>query len=120
MQRWGSDNLRWRKRYKEIFTSIEKNYIKLTILGINLLEEKAVLFEDELDFLKTFIDTDIKMEKTITLSREDIAKKQSRKIKTETNYASLRQQMTDIRREKPDTRIKTSRCNSSSLPGISR
>ena len=69
---------------------------------IESFKSREKLFKDEHSFLKTFIDTDVTEEKTTTLSREDIAKKQSRTIKMETNYASIRQHMSDILREKKE------------------
>jgi hypothetical protein len=91
------------KILRELLVALEKKDDEKIKLCFNILIEKLVLFESEIDLLKTFAPKQKEIEqKGVVLSREELAKRNKFNMQLDQEFGIIQKKMPDIRREKKD------------------
>ena len=87
----------------ELLFALEKKDHELIGLCLEVLTNKLVLFESEIDLLKSLVHKEQQHEvEEVKLSREELAKEKKLNIQLDQNFGILQKKMPDIRREQQE------------------
>lgn len=87
----------------ELLFALENKDDEQMDLCLNILTNKIVLFDCEIDLLKSFVPKEEKREiEDLKLSREDLAKQKQFNIQLDQMFGMIQKKMPDVRREKQE------------------